>query len=67
MTAEPRTRPLAGHERELLASGSPLEVLARIVPEDALGLWPRIGARLGAQALLCDAERVLLQATEVLE
>ncbi|MSR60837.1 MAG: hypothetical protein EXS08_00125 [Planctomycetes bacterium] len=46
--------------RELLASGKPLEVLAHIVAEDGLALRPRLGARLGARALLCDGERVLL-------
>jgi len=48
--------------RELLAGENPLEVLARIVPEDGLALRPRLGAHLGARALLCDGERVLLHA-----
>ncbi|NOT31645.1 MAG: hypothetical protein HOP15_14455 [Planctomycetes bacterium] len=37
-------------------------MLARIVPEDPLGLRPLVAARLGEQALLCDAEGVLLSA-----
>lgn len=49
-----------GHE--LLSTGTPCEVLARIVPEDPLGLRALVAARLGKQALLCDAERVLLSA-----
>jgi hypothetical protein len=45
-----------------LLTGSAREVLARIVPDDPLGLRARIGACLRARALLCDAERVLLRA-----
>jgi hypothetical protein len=37
-------------------------VLARIVPEDPLGLRLRLRARLAERALLVDAERVLLRA-----
>jgi hypothetical protein len=51
-----------GAARELLLFGTPREVLARIVPEDPLGLRERIGARVIARALLLDVERVLLQA-----
>lgn len=47
---------------ELLLLGTPREVLARIVPEDALGLRARLAARLVERALLLDAERVLLRA-----
>lgn len=70
MPAEPRlsgrgsTPPARGRERagELLGAGKPHEVLARIVPDDPLELRTRIGARLNEQALLLDAERVLLVA-----
>ncbi len=47
---------------ELLRTGTAHEVLARIVPEDPLGLRARIGSRLAELALLCDLERVLLTA-----
>jgi hypothetical protein len=44
----------------LLATGNAREVLARIVPEDPLGLRARVGRQLVARALLLDVERVLL-------
>jgi hypothetical protein len=47
---------------ELLLTGTPREVLARIVPEDPLGLRQRIGARIAARALLLDVESLLLRA-----
>src|SRR5262245_65775730 len=47
---------------ELILTGSAREVLARIVPDDPLGLRARVGTCLRARALLCDAERVLLKA-----
>lgn len=46
---------------QLLAIGTPAEVLARIVPEDSLGLRPRLGAHLARHALFLDAERLLLR------
>src|SRR6185436_11947827 len=39
--------------------------LARLVPEDPLGLRARIGRRLAERALLCDLDRALL-ATQAL-
>ncbi len=61
--------PATEHARELLWTGTPREVLARLVPEDPLGLRARVAQRLGERALLCDAERVLLiaQATCALQ
>lgn len=53
-------RACAEGARDLLWAGTPREVLARIVPEDPLGLRALVGARLRERALLCDAERVLL-------
>jgi len=46
----------------LLGLGTPREVLARIVPDDPLGLARRVARRLRADALLLDADRVLLRA-----
>lgn len=46
----------------LLLVGTPPEVLARIVPEDPLGLRPRLVAHTTARALLVDTERLLLRA-----
>ena len=40
--------------------GTPREILARIVPGDPLGLAALVSARLRAEALLLDADRVLL-------
>jgi hypothetical protein len=47
---------------ELLLTGTPREVLARIVPDDPLGLRVRVGARISERALLLDVEQVLLRA-----
>jgi hypothetical protein len=58
----PEPLPATDGLHDLLTLGTPREVLARIVPEDALGLRGRIGRRLEADALLLDAERVLLRA-----
>jgi len=46
----------------LLLTGTPREVLARLVPDDPLGLRERVAARLAARALLLDVERVLARA-----
>jgi hypothetical protein len=51
-----------GAAQHLLLTGSAAEVLARIVPEDPLGLRARIGVRLEERALLLDPEGVLLAA-----
>jgi len=51
-----------GAAQHLLLTGSAAEVLARIVPEDPLGLRGRIGVRLEERALLLDPEGVLLAA-----
>ena len=55
-------RPVAKRAHELLLTGTPREVLARIVPEDALGLRARLAARLTERALLLDLEPLLLRA-----
>jgi len=58
-------RPEGGQEdrrARLLALGTPAEVLARIVPEDALGLRARLADHLARRALLADVERLLLRA-----
>jgi hypothetical protein len=44
----------------LLWGGAPHEILARIVPDDPLGLRALVAGRLSERAFLCDAERVLL-------
>ncbi len=46
----------------LLTTGTPREVLARIVPGDPLDLRRRVALRLRSQALLLDCEQVLLGA-----
>lgn len=51
--------------QHLLLTGSAAEVLARIVPEDPLGLRARIAARLEEDALLLESDGVLL-ATQAL-
>lgn len=48
--------------RPLLAGSSPREILARIVPEDPLGVRSIVAARLRQQAYLLDADRVHLRA-----
>ena len=55
--AEPCLRP-----REDLLLGNPREVLARIVPDDALGLRGLIASRLIERALLADVDSLLLRA-----
>jgi hypothetical protein len=57
MRAAPAPEARAG---ELLLTGTPREVLARIVPEDPLGLRARVAERVTARALLLDLEHVLL-------
>jgi len=57
-TAEARIEP---SWRKLL-SGTPREVLARLVQDDPLGVRDEVGARLRADALLLDADRVHLRA-----
>jgi len=59
-----RAGALAGAARahELLLTGTPREVLARIVPEDPLDLRARIAARIAERALLLDVEHLLLRA-----
>ncbi|MBI5362738.1 MAG: sigma-70 family RNA polymerase sigma factor [Planctomycetes bacterium] len=47
--------------RALLAGNSPSEILARIVPEDPLGVRTIVAVRLRQQALLLDADRVHLR------
>src|SRR5262245_5898264 len=47
---------------ELLLTGTPREVLARIVPEDPLELRARVGARISERALLLEVEHVTLRA-----
>lgn len=47
--------------RALLAGNSPREILARIVPEDPLGVRTIVAVRLRQQALLLDADRVHLR------
>lgn len=49
-----------GHE--LLLTGTPCEVLARIVPDDPLELGARLSARITERALLVDVEPALLRA-----
>lgn len=46
--------------QELLLTGTPFEVLARIVPEDPLELGARLCLRITERALLVDVERALL-------
>jgi hypothetical protein len=58
----PMTPGADARAREMLASGTPQEILARIVPEDALGLRARVHELARRHALLCDAEHVLLTA-----
>lgn len=55
----------AGRAQHLLLTGTAAEVLARIVPEDPLGLRARIAARLEEGALLLDSDGLLL-ATQAL-
>lgn len=57
---EPEPRSIAW--RPLLAGSSPREILARIVPEDPLGVRGLVAARLRRQAFLLDADRVHLRA-----
>jgi hypothetical protein len=57
-----RAGPAGPGALELLGHGTPLEVLARLVPGDPLGLRARVCARLAAGALLLDVERLLLLA-----
>jgi len=52
----------AARARELLLTGTAREVLARIVPEDPLGLRARLRARIRARALLVEVEHVCLRA-----
>jgi hypothetical protein len=59
---DPPVRAGAARAHELLLTGTPCEVLARIVPEDPLDLRARVGARITERALLLDVERVLLRA-----
>lgn len=47
--------------RALLSGSSPREILARIVPEDPLGMRSIVAARLRQQAYLLDADRVHLR------
>lgn len=53
--------PLPGDRGALLLTGSAPEVLARIVPDDPLGLRSLIGQKLAARALLLDPEALLLR------
>jgi len=46
-------------------TGTPNEVLARLVHGDPLGMRPLVAARLAARALLLDLERVLARALAV--
>ncbi len=48
--------------RQLLAGGSPREILCRIVQGDPLGMRDRVARRLHAEAYLLDADRVQLRA-----
>lgn len=48
--------------RQLLAGGTPREILCRIVQGDPLGLRDRVAQRLHAEAYLLDADRVQLRA-----
>jgi|RhiMethySRZTD1v2_1073278.scaffolds.fasta_scaffold467860_3 hypothetical protein len=57
----PRLEPAPGWSA-LLQGRSPREILSRIVAGDPLRLRARAGRRLEAQALLFDADRVLLRA-----
>jgi DNA-directed RNA polymerase specialized sigma24 family protein len=57
-TAEARIEP----SWRKLFSGTPREVLARLVQDDPLGVRDAVGARLRADALLLDADRVHLRA-----
>jgi hypothetical protein len=62
----PESSALSGVEHvaggELLLTGSPREILARILAGDPLELRRRLALRLRERALLLDAERVLLRA-----
>ncbi|MBK7876749.1 MAG: hypothetical protein IPJ77_13560 [Planctomycetes bacterium] len=58
--AAPDPRPLRW--QPLLAGSSPREILARIVPEDPLGVRTIVATRLRQEALLLDADRVHLRA-----
>lgn len=62
MEPDRRDRPGNPAVSVLLRLGTPREILARIVPEDALGLRARLAERLMSRSLLVDAERVLLRA-----
>jgi hypothetical protein len=57
-----RAEALPARAEVLLLTGTPREVLARIVPEDPLDLRARVGARISERALLLDVEHVLLRA-----
>ncbi len=59
-----RARAAAGRPElvALLARGTPREILARIVPDDPLGLRERVRNRLRERAFLLDVERVHLRA-----
>jgi DNA-directed RNA polymerase specialized sigma24 family protein len=48
--------------RQLLAGGTPREILCRIVQGDPLGMRERVARRLHAEAYLLDADRVQLRA-----
>lgn len=54
--------PGAACVHELLLTGTAREVLARILPEDPLGLRARLAARVRERALLLDLDAVLLRA-----
>jgi hypothetical protein len=54
------TRPTLAPGTAALLHGSPSAVLARIVPNDPLGLRARIAAECEGRALLFDVERALL-------
>lgn len=62
---DPRRRsalaPGAERVHELLLTGTAREVLARILPEDPLGLRVRLAGRVRERALLLDLEPVLLR------
>jgi len=59
---DPSRREGAPGAAALLLTGTAREVLARLVPEDPLGLRQRLAARVRARALLVDLEPVVLHA-----
>lgn len=59
--AEVAAAPRAPRWRALFAGASPREILARIVPEDPLGMRAIVARRLQERSLLLDADRVHLR------